>query len=55
MPKSKTLMNKTLSDYRKSLGLFPFSGWAISKREAKRLADKYRGPLLREQPKDYET
>lgn len=48
MPKSKTLMNKTLSDYRKSLGLFYFQGWAKSQEEAQRLSKLYKGPLLRE-------
>jgi len=53
MPKSITQHNKDLKDYRKSLGLYPFSGWTFSKEEAQRLSKKYKGPLLREQPKDY--
>ena len=44
---------KNLTDYRRSLGLFPFNGWAKSKKEAQRLSKLYKGPLLREQPKDY--
>ena len=52
IPKKDLMRN--LTEYRRSLGLFPFSGWTFSKEEAQRLSKKYKGPLLREQPKDYE-
>ena len=54
MPKSTVQMNKALRDHRESLGLYHFQGWAKSQEEAQRLSKLYKGPLLREQPKDYE-